>query len=309
VVPRTPTPPPTRSRLSRRSLLLGGAGLAFLAACGDSGDSGDDHAHRLDLERLDGDGSAALLAGFNYHGPYVVAGRPQRLTFLVADIDGPRTDVPDGLDFVLSLDGEVVGDPVTVDAHREAIRTPYYPLVATFDRPGRWTATVELEGNEATQLFQVDDPADVSLLQVGDLMPAIDTPTIDDARGVEPICTDRPACPLHDVTVAEALGAREPLALLVSTPAYCQTGTCGPVLDLLVSESPARPAIRCVHAEVWADAEATGVQDATRAAVVDAVGLTFEPSLFVVDRGGTIVERLDNMYDRTELQTALDRLS
>jgi hypothetical protein len=32
----------------------------------------------------------------------------------------------------------------------------------------------------------------------------------------------------------------------------------------------------------------------------------FEPSLFVADASGTVVTRLDNVYDRTELIAALD---
>ena len=37
--------------------------------------------------------------------------------------------------------------------------------------------------------------------------------------------------------------------------------------------------------------------------------LTFEPTLYLVDAGGTIVTRLDSVYDRVELRAALDRIA
>jgi hypothetical protein len=305
VSPRTPP------HLSRRAVLLGGAGLAFLAACGNNGDggAGDEHTQHLDLERLD-DEAGALLAGFNFQGGYVATGLPQRLTFLLATIDGPRVDdVPDSLDFVLSLDGEIIGEPIAVQSHAEGVPTPYFPLIATFDRPGLWTATVDLDGKETSQVFTVDERADVSLLQVGQTLPRTETPTEDDPRGVEPICTDEPRCPLHATTLDQALAAGRPVALLVATPAYCQTGLCGPVLDLLVDRAGSHPDVQFIHAEVWADAAAKGgPMNAERAAIVDAVGLNFEPSLFLADGRGQIVERLDNVYDRIELDAGLRRL-
>ena len=61
-------------------------------------------------------------------------------------------------------------------------------------------------------------------------------------------------------------------------------------------------ASQVVHAEVYTDPDG-GSDPATGglADAVDAYGLTFEPSLFVADADGTIVERLDNVFDRVEL--------
>ena len=82
------------------------------------------------------------------------------------------------------------------------------------------------------------DPADVAIPQVGAPLPPFDTPTVEDGRGVNPICTREPACPLHDVsTQSSALSAGQPVAYLIGTPAYCQTAVCGPVLDLLLDRA------------------------------------------------------------------------
>ncbi len=57
-----------------------------------------------------------------------------------------------------------------------------------------------------------------------------------------------------------------------------------------------------VHAEVYTDLTATETTPA-----VDDLQLFYEPVLFVTDANGTIVERLDALFDVTELRATLDR--
>lgn len=294
---------------SRRALLTGAAGaagLALLAACGAAPDGADGARGSIDL--VEGEGGRALVAGFAFQGGYLVAGAPQRLTFLVAGADGaPAVDVPDALTFTLSADGRPLGEPVTVPRHGDGVPVPYFPLVTTFAAPGTVTATVELDGAPTEQSFVVSDAAEVTLVQPGSELPAVDTPTVTDARGVDPICTREPACPLHEGTVTDARAEGRPIALLVASPAFCPTGLCGPVLDLLVEQVESYPDVRFLHAEVYRDPlGATDPAEAGVAPVVEALGLTFEPSLFVTDGTGTVRARLDNLYDRTELRAALD---
>jgi hypothetical protein len=291
--------------------LLGG-GLAFtaftvLAACG-SGNGSRSGSSVLQLGP--GGDDPVLIAGSAYGGNYLVTGTTQRLTFLVGVGGAPTDEAPDELVFQLSRDDNDVGDPISVGVHRDGVPVPYFPLVTTFGEPGLYTATVEIDGTPATQSFQVSEPGDVLLVQPGAALPSIETPTVTDHRGVEPICTRDPECAFHDLTVTEALASAGPLALLVATPEFCQTAVCGPVLDLLIEAAPAHPAVQFVHAEVYEDAAAVGnVSTATVAPVVNDLGLTFEPSLFVVDGAGKVVARLDNVYDRVELGQALALVS
>jgi hypothetical protein len=113
-------------------------------------------------------------------------------------------------------------------------------------------------------------------------------------------------CPLHDVTVAEALGTGRPLALLVATPAFCQFAICGPVLDVLLGVTDAHPGITFLHAEVYAD-PAKGLD--TYAPVVAPLGLHFEPCLVLVGSDGTVAGRVDTIYDRAELDERLAQLT
>jgi len=43
--------------------------------------------------------------------------------------------------------------------------------------------------------------------------------------------------------------------------------------------------------------------------VVDAYGLTYEPSLYVADATGTVVDRLDYIFDATDLDASLSKVA
>ena len=59
-----------------------------------------------------------------------------------------------------------------------------------------------------------------------------------------PICTAEPRCPLHTTSLDAAVAAGGPVALLVSTPKFCQVAICGPVLDVLLTRVERHPGIR-----------------------------------------------------------------
>lgn len=310
MIPETPDGPDRRSFLRTAGLIGGGGALlaiapGLLSAC--TGSSAKD-----ETLTLSGDPDARNLIGlFNYSGGYLVSTIPQRLPFAIATPEGPPAiDGPATLTMQLHHDDRAVGDPIVLERHADGTPIPYYPLVTTFTETGVWRITTELDGQESSQSFMVQAPDTVPLLQVGRPMVPIDTPTISDARGVDPICTNVPPCAHHAPTLAAALAAREPVALLISTPMFCQTGVCGPVLDILLDQMTSYPEVRCLHAEVYnrpnngGDPAADGVTE-----IVTAYGLSFEPSLFVCDSQGIISSRLDNIFDAREIRAALEAVS
>jgi hypothetical protein len=107
------------------------------------------------------------------------------------------------------------------------------------------------------------------------------------------------------VSLDEVIGGTGPIVLLISTPAYCQTAICGPVLDLLIGRRADLEAAGAavVHAEVYVDDQARQVTP-----TVDAYGLTHEPALFLASPDGTVTDRLDYTFDAAELDAALARL-
>lgn len=289
---------------SRREVLaLGGAGVVALAlaACGDDG--GGEAASTTAGDRS--------LAQFFGGAPQLAAGAEARAPFGVADRDGllPIEQTPASLEVTLvGPDGSTIGDPISVDRHAKGLPQAYYPLRFTVADPGIYVARTVIDGVPAEMSIKVDAPADIALVQPGEPMPSIATPTTKDAAGVDPICTDDPVCDLHAVSLDAAVKAGKPIALLVSTPAFCQVKMCGPVLSILRDQVAARPTVQFIHAEVYAHPESDPqLQD--HAPIIDALGLHFEPCLVLVHADGTVAERLDNIYDEDELVEALDRLA
>lgn len=298
-----------RRAFLRRAGLVGGvaaigAGMpSLLAACGSSGSTSTADKLSLTPEA----GGNQLIGLFNYTGNYLVTGALQRLPFTIATPEGPpaRTGPP-SLTVQLRNGDRVVGDPIVLTRHEDGTPIGYYPLVTAFDTVGTWSITTQLDGNESTQSFMVQSPSSVPLLQPGQPMAVVETPTFDDARGVDPICTRTPVCELHDRTLAEAISRNAPIALLISTPQFCQTGVCGPVLDLLLEQRAEFPTVQFLHAEVYEQPNGGG-DPASRGLTpaVSAFGLSFEPSLFVASSNSLITTRLDNIFDRGEIRSAL----
>ena len=95
----------------------------------------------------------------------------------------------------------------------------------------------------------------------------------------------------------------QPVAYLFGTPALCQTGTCAPALVSMISVQE-----RFGVTYTWFNAEVYTVLTAT--VPTDAVGaasLGFEPALFVIGADGNVIERLDAIWDETELVEVLER--
>ena len=278
----------------RRFLAAGGAGVGAppLGGCGGEQQAAD----------------RSLIQYFG--GPVLVAGQPARAPFALADVDGvlPLSATPSRLSVVI-LDpaGTPVGSPLTVDRHAAGLPKAYFPLRFSVPEAGIYTARVEFDRGAAEMAMQVDAASDVVVIQPGARLPGLATPTDRNAEGVDPICTSDPRCPLHAVSVAEALGSGSPIALLVSTPAFCQVAICGPVLDVLLSQVAAHPRVQFIHAEVYAQ-PGSDPDPGGYAPTVNALGLHFEPSLVLAGSDGQVTERLDNIFDETELAGALANL-
>ncbi len=312
-------PRPSLDRLPRRAVLLGGLGTLVLAACGGGGDdpgTATDTATDTETTRRPGRTSppaagdpgvvATTFSLVRFFGDDVlVAGAEQRVPYGLGDQEGVVTgEVPATLGFtLLGPDGEPVGSPITTESRAEGLPRPYFPVRFAVDTPGIYTIVTDYRDERLESVFQVNDPAAVQLPQVGAPMVPSETPTTADGRGVDPICTLEPdPCPLHDVTLTEALSEGRPVAFLVSTPKFCQVSICGPVLDVLLAQQGAYPQVRMLHAEVFTDETTT-----TTSPAVQDYALTFEPCLFVARADGTIAERLDNIFDAVEVRAALDK--
>jgi hypothetical protein len=181
---------------------------------------------------------------------------------------------------------------------------PYWAFRAMVPAAGVYTLRVDGDDGDGAA-FEVFAADTVTMPHIGAVLRPFDTPTVDDHRGVEPYCSLTPQpCPLHGVTLRQALAAGAPLAYMVGTPAHCQTGTCAPGLEFLTAtHARVGAAVTMVHADVFADNAGTVVSPA-----VSDLGLNYEPVVYLCAPDGTIVDQLDGVWDQTEIDEAVDRL-
>lgn len=280
---------PPNPFVSRRRLLASAAGAvgvgALLAACG--GSDGFTVVQRFQSDSI-GTGLVRL--------PFSLADDQARLL-----TSGPARLKGE----VRNEQGNLVG---TLDLPRrgDTLGAPYWTVDVTIPKRGLYEFTLEGQAGDPTP-FIVEDPSKITVPVIGTPLPPFDTPTTVDARGVDPVCTRlEGACPFHDVSLTDALAAGKAVVYLIGTPAHCSTGTCAPGLEFLI-EAAANYADRAtfVHAEVFADQAGTKVAPA-----VTALGLTYEPVIWIADTTGTVLRRIDVVWDLDELSAVLaDTLS
>jgi hypothetical protein len=290
--------------MGRREFLVASAAVAAAAACGTSDDSSGVGASKAQYE---------LIAAFPTNEPYVAAGMTQRLPFLIGlSGDAPLDRIAGPVPFrVTTIDGADVTDTAqNVAPHGKDLPRAYLPYEVQLAEPGNYYAHATYRGDKIEAAFSVVSPDQVHIPQVGAKAPSVATPTTSNARGVNPICTREPACPFHTIDLATALTTPKPTVLLIGTPLYCQTSICGPVLELLIDAAGHRDDLQVIHAEVYSNpTQVSSITEATHAPVVNAYGLPFEPCLFALRPSGIVSQRLDLIWDRSELDAALATLS
>lgn len=305
--------------LTRRAILAGAAGVAgaaVVSACSSGHKAGGTTTSVMQLSSDNGSSKdqLALLQIFPSDEPYAYAGAPQRLNFALGNAEGAFLDTgPATMSFaVTDAAGKAVGAPTDVALHDQDLQKGYYPLFFTPPAPGTYTAVANANGQKLTAAFQVFDKAQVQIPGPGDPMPSLVTPTVANPAGVDPICTLSPPCPLHAVSLDATLAQKRPIAFLIATPAYCQTAVCGPVLQVLVKAQAAfGDKVTLIHNEVYKSGAAAAKNERGQdnlAPALNAMKLTFEPSLTLVKPDGTILRRLDTVFDSTELHQGLTDL-
>jgi len=291
-------------------------GTVFLAAsCGGSsgevsGDTTTTGASRQTLEQLwraPGE-DVAVVAGTSDQ-----AIGPNRISFLVVDKQSRLIDRPTARIWIAR--GLEQAPYATTTAHFESIGVPggatadangiYVAKVVT-PTAGRYWFMAEPVGGEKIQALGNLIVRKKSLApSVGDRAIPSRTPTLESTGGdLSALTTARhPDRALYRVSVAEALAAHEPFVVAFATPQYCQSRTCGPVVDVVsaVGRKPGSKGVRFIHVEIYKDNDpAKGVNQ-----WVAQWRLPTEPFTFVVDRKGIIRTKLEGAFSAAELERAV----
>jgi hypothetical protein len=127
------------------------------------------------------------------------------------------------------------------------------------------------------------------------LGPGVDPKTVTTADPVDRI--------LLQTTVAKAMAQHRPFVVTFATPLYCQSRTCGPVVQVVqsVAKQWRGKGVDFIHVEIYKDNDPSkGVNR-----WVDEWRLPTEPFTFVVDRKGIIRSRFEGAFSAAELERAL----
>jgi hypothetical protein len=182
----------------------------------------------------------------------------------------------------------------------------------TFVQPGIYTLVVETTSGDhliGTSYVQVNAPGRTDTLIPGDRAYASVTPTTANPEGVNPICTRNPPCPMHAITLADAISNGKPTAFIIATPEFCQSRNCGPSLDEVIAvQMLLGSQANFVHAEVYQSAQSAESQDPVLSPTVKQWGMTDEPWLFLIDRTGVIQARFEGGFTAGSAGVALKAL-
>jgi hypothetical protein len=286
----------------------------LLVGCGGSSDDSPSEAvpgggkTLEELWRAPGD-DVATIAGTANHEPGDV-----RVSFLVLDKQNrivlfptARVWIANALEDQPFLETTAKLERIGVPGGAEADSTHIYVAHLELPSAGTYWMLAEPEGGREVQalgnvVVKRSDPVP----SAGDEAPVSDTPTLQSVGGKAAAITTQtpPDESLLRHSVADSLRAGVPFVVTFSTPKFCQSRTCGPVVEVV--EEVARrfedTEVRFIHVEVFEDNDpAKGYNRWMRE-----WGLETEPWTFLVGRNGRILERFEGAVSVLELEQALD---
>ena len=158
----------------------------------------------------------------------------------------------------------------------------------------------------AFQGFQIlevkDEPEAVA---IGERAPASDNPTTA-TQPAERITTAKPPdTALLKFSIADSLAKGIPFVVAFATPAYCESRTCGPTVDVIEAarQRYEKDGVRFIHVEIYeGNNPGNGVNR-----WVTQWRLPTEPWVFVVDREGIVRDRYEGAVSVGELEGSIRR--
>ena len=302
-----------------------------LAACGGDGDdpaASTPAPPASDFPSPDGRTLEQVASEATAEGPVVSPGSStfspgdNRYTFGVFDPGGePIGDAEVALYVAEGKEGQAQGpypaaveslEPDAAFVSRTTSQDPntpptFYVSEVQFPNDGEYRvmAMVKDGSDYSASLVQSALVGDVKgIPQPGDKAPVVHTPTEDDVADLAEIDTRDPHDTMHDVDLADVLG-KEPVVLVMATPALCQSRVCGPSVDIAEQVKADHDDVAFVHMEIYND----NTVDKGLRPQVEAYGLQTEPWIFVIDSDGVIQSEFEGPISVGELSDAVDEVA
>lgn len=208
-----------------------------------------------------------------------------------------------------------------LESHAKATRrqtadglTTIFTQDREFAHAGEWGVEVQAsfpDGSSSIKRIGFHVLADSPSPVPNERAPSIDTPISSDVNGdlgkLTSALTPNPA--FYQLSLADAVTNGKPTVLLFATPAFCQTRFCGPSYELVSQlQHKYSDQFNFVHVEIYTGLPDPSVSDWELAPAMMAFGLSTEPWLFLLDRDGIVVYRVEGLFTLDEVEQHLLRL-
>ncbi|HZD73925.1 MAG TPA: hypothetical protein VE776_08600 [Actinomycetota bacterium] len=175
----------------------------------------------------------------------------------------------------------------------------FYVAEVDVPSPGNWlgVAMIDVASQRAAGQGLVKVSARVPA-QIGTRARSGSSPVATSPTAIAKICTREPVCPMHYVSLDQALRSGKPTVLSFATPLLCSSRMCGPVIDelMVAFENVGKETANFIHSEIYPQRDT-----AKPAPLYAAWELQSEPWLVVIDRGGIIRARAEGPVNASEI--------
>jgi hypothetical protein len=215
------------------------------------------------------------------------------------------------------LDGENKAEPLSESSavyRGQGLPIGLYVAYPQLDRAGAWAVEVSIPGPEGAQQ---SSRLRLDVLEKGKT-PAIGSPAIPSQNltvkhnpDLKQITSDGAPDPdLYQLSVADALAAKQPFVVMFATPGFCKTAVCSPNMDVLKQlKASFGERVNFVHVEVYPFPFGDSFQKQVRVPAMQEWNLLSEPWTFLVDANGLIQAKYEGGITLAELEPALDQLA
>jgi hypothetical protein len=177
-----------------------------------------------------------------------------------------------------------------------------------FSRGGDWGVEVEVtfpDGSEAINGIRFFVAEDSPSIKPGDKAPVIHTPTSEDVyQNLQLISSaETPNPAFYATSLDQSISSGKPTLLLFATPAFCQTRFCGPSYDIFNElYRQYNDDINFIHVEVFTGLPNPALNNYAVSPAMQEFGLESEPWVFLIDKNGTVLYRVEGLFTLDELK-------